>query len=32
MQYYTTVDLATNDYKGLGPFMWASYEYETLSC
>lgn len=30
IQYYVSVALAENDYKGVGPFMWASYEYETL--
>lgn len=30
MQYYIGVKLAVNDYKGVGPFMLASYEIETL--
>lgn len=29
-QYYISVPTDTNDYKGVGPFMWASYEYEIL--
>ncbi|KAJ4406082.1 hypothetical protein N0V82_010193 [Gnomoniopsis sp. IMI 355080] len=29
-EYYVGVELAQNDFKGVGPFMWASYEYETL--
>lgn len=29
-QYYVSVPLALNDYKGAGPFMYASYEIETL--
>ena len=28
MQYYIGVPLAVNDYKGVGPFMLASYETE----
>ncbi|KAI3336847.1 glycoside hydrolase family 105 protein [Xylariaceae sp. AK1471] len=29
-EYYISVPLAVNDYKGAGPFMLASYEIETL--
>ncbi|KAI1115105.1 cell wall glycosyl hydrolase YteR [Nemania sp. NC0429] len=29
-EYYVSVPLALNDYKGAGPFMYASYEIETL--
>lgn len=29
IQYYISVPLALNDYKGVGPFMLASYEWET---
>ncbi|KAJ2985434.1 hypothetical protein NUW58_g5530 [Xylaria curta] len=29
-EYYISVPLAVNDYKGAGPFMYASYEIETL--
>ncbi|KAF3769010.1 family 105 glycoside hydrolase [Cryphonectria parasitica EP155] len=29
-QYYTSEPTDENDYKGIGPFMWASYEYELL--
>ncbi|KAK6072140.1 cell wall glycosyl hydrolase [Seiridium cupressi] len=28
-EYYISVPLATDDYKGAGPFMLASYEWET---
>ncbi|KAF3013784.1 hypothetical protein E8E14_010675 [Neopestalotiopsis sp. 37M] len=28
-EYYISVPLASNDYKGAGPFMLASYEWET---
>ncbi|RYP64257.1 hypothetical protein DL769_006737 [Monosporascus sp. CRB-8-3] len=28
-EYYISVPLQTNDYKGVGPFMLASYEWET---
>ncbi|KAI0168448.1 cell wall glycosyl hydrolase YteR [Pestalotiopsis sp. NC0098] len=28
-EYYISVPLATNDYKGAGPFMLASYEWES---
>ncbi|KAL0943269.1 cell wall glycosyl hydrolase [Colletotrichum truncatum] len=30
-EYYTTVPLAANDYKGVGPWMFASYEWETYN-
>jgi hypothetical protein len=30
LQYYISVPIAVNDYKGAGPFMLASYEIETL--
>ncbi|KAI8210724.1 hypothetical protein K4K52_011879 [Colletotrichum sp. SAR 10_76] len=30
-EYYTGVELAANDYKGVGPFMFASYEWETYN-
>ncbi|KAI1127476.1 cell wall glycosyl hydrolase YteR [Nemania abortiva] len=29
-EYYTSVPIDVNDYKGAGPFMYASYEMETL--
>ncbi|KAI8945460.1 cell wall glycosyl hydrolase YteR [Xylaria longipes] len=29
-EYYCSVPLDVNDYKGAGPFMYASYEIETL--
>ncbi|KAI1173304.1 cell wall glycosyl hydrolase YteR [Nemania sp. FL0916] len=29
-EYYTSVPIDVNDYKGAGPFMYASYEIETL--
>ncbi|CAJ2509851.1 Uu.00g057510.m01.CDS01 [Anthostomella pinea] len=29
-EYYISVPLASNDFKGVGPFMLASYEIETL--
>lgn len=29
-KYYTSVALSPNDFKGIGPFMWASYQYEKL--
>ncbi|KAI0873369.1 cell wall glycosyl hydrolase YteR [Hypoxylon argillaceum] len=29
-EYYISVPLAVNDFKGAGPFMYASYEIETL--
>lgn len=29
-QYYISIETDVNDYKGVGPFMWASYEYESL--
>ncbi|KAI0602949.1 cell wall glycosyl hydrolase YteR [Biscogniauxia sp. FL1348] len=29
-EYYTSVPLAPNDFKGAGPFMLAAYEIETL--
>ncbi|KAI0416627.1 cell wall glycosyl hydrolase YteR [Xylaria grammica] len=29
-EYYISVPLAVNDYKGAGPFMYASYEVETM--
>lgn len=28
MQYYTSIALSPDDYKGVGPFMYASYEIE----
>ncbi|TDZ19297.1 Unsaturated rhamnogalacturonyl hydrolase YteR [Colletotrichum orbiculare MAFF 240422] len=30
-EYYTQVPLAGNDYKGVGPWMFASYEWETYN-
>ncbi|KAF6810424.1 cell wall glycosyl hydrolase [Colletotrichum sojae] len=30
-EYYTEVPLAANDYKGVGPWMFASYEWETYN-
>ncbi|KAI3539652.1 glycosyl hydrolase family 88 [Colletotrichum paranaense] len=30
-EYYTSVPIAMNDYKGVGPWMFASYEWETFN-
>ncbi|POS76829.1 cell wall glycosyl hydrolase YteR [Diaporthe helianthi] len=29
-EYYTSIALSPNDYKGVGPFMYASYEFELI--
>ncbi|KAK2015079.1 family 88 glycosyl hydrolase [Colletotrichum eremochloae] len=30
-EYYTSIPIAMNDLKGVGPFMFASYEWETFN-